>query len=48
MTIFELSFKRFLKSYHDIINNIETLETENADINKLFVTKKGLARLLGN
>lgn len=48
MTILELSFKRFLKSYCDIINNIESLEIENTEINKLFVTKKGFAGLLGS
>lgn len=42
MTILGLSFKCFLKSYHDIINNIKTLEIENAEINKLFVTKRAL------
>lgn len=42
MTLLELSFKCFLKSYHDIINNTQTLEIENAEINKLFVTKRAL------
>jgi len=40
MTLLKLSFKCFVKSYHDIINNIQTLEIENAEISKLFVTKR--------
>lgn len=42
MTLLELSFKCFLKSYHDIINNVQNLKIENAEINKLFVAKKAL------
>lgn len=42
MTLLELSFKCFLKSYRDIINNVQNLEIENAEINKLFVTKRAL------
>lgn len=40
MSLLELSFKCFLKSYCDFTNNVQNLEIENAEINKLFVTKK--------
>lgn len=40
MSLLELSFRHFLKSYHDIIKNIQNLETENAEVNKWFATER--------